>query len=149
MIKLDYSKTGISDREISRYRHKILTIHNELHEKSNDQNEFLGWIDLPANYNKKEFEKIKKVANKIKKDTDVFIIIGIGGSYLGARAVIESLTNTFHNMLDKKKRNVPQIIYAGNNISPNYIHDIIDYIRQQRHFHKCYIKIRNNNRTCY
>ena len=90
-----------------------------------------GWLELPTKYNKKEFERIKKAATKIKKTSDVFIVIGIGGSYLGARAVIDALTNTFFNSIDRKSRKAPQIIYAGNNINPNYIHDIIDFIQDK------------------
>ena len=90
-----------------------------------------GWLELPTKYNKKEFERIKKAATKIKKTSDVFIVIGIGGSYLGARAVIDALTNTFFNSIDRKFRKAPQIIYAGNNINPNYIHDIIDFIQDK------------------
>lgn len=89
---------------------------------------FAGWLNLPEKYDKKEFEKIKKAAKKIQSDSDVLIVIGIGGSYLGARAVIESLTNTFYNMQSKETRKTPQILYVGNNLSPNYINDVIDYI---------------------
>lgn len=89
---------------------------------------FAGWLNLPEKYDKKEFEKIKKAAKKIQSDSDVLIVIGIGGSYLGARAVIESLTSTFYNMQSKETRKTPQILYVGNNLSPNYINDVIDYI---------------------
>ena len=89
---------------------------------------FAGWLNLPEKYDKKEFEKIEKAAKKIQSDSDVLIVIGIGGSYLGARAVIESLTNTFYNMQSKETRKTPQILYVGNNLSPNYINDVIDYI---------------------
>ena len=89
---------------------------------------FVGWLNLPEKYDKKEFEKIKKAAKKIQSDSDVLIVIGIGGSYLGARAVIESLTNTFYNMQRKETRKTPQILYVGNNLSPTYINELIDYI---------------------
>ena len=87
-----------------------------------------GWLELPSNYDKKEFSRIKKAAKKIKKESDILVVIGIGGSYLGARAVIESLTNTFYNLLSSKERKFPQILYAGNNLSPNYLNDLIEYI---------------------
>ena len=103
-------------------------IHNELHEKSKDENEFLGWLDLPTDYDKKEVEKIKKCAKKIQKDSEILVVIGIGGSYLGARAVIEALTSTFYNLLSKEQRKTPQILYAGNNLNPNYLNDLIDLI---------------------
>ena len=87
-----------------------------------------GWLELPTNYDKEEFKRIKKAAKKIKKESDILIVIGIGGSYLGARAVIESLTSSFNNLLTDKQRKFPQIIYAGNNLSPDYINELIEYI---------------------
>ena len=87
-----------------------------------------GWLELPTNYDKEEFKIIKKEAKKIKKESDILIVIGIGGSYLGARAVIESLTSSFNNLLTDKQRKFPQIIYAGNNLSPDYINELIEYI---------------------
>ena len=84
-----------------------------------------GWLKLPTNYDKKEFERIKKASNRIRKNSEVFIVIGIGGSYLGARAVIEALSTTFY----MPKKNTPQIIYVGNNLSPNYLQDVIDFIQ--------------------
>ena len=98
---------------------------------SNNEKEFLGWLELPTNYDKKEFARIKKAAKKIKNDTDVLIVIGIGGSYLGARAVIESLTNTFYNMMSDEKRKTPRIMYAGNNLSPNYLNDLLEFIEDK------------------
>ena len=86
---------------------------------------------MPENYDKKEFERIKKAANKIQSDSDVLIVIGIGGSYLGARAVIEAITNCFYNMLPSKKRKTPMIVYAGNNLSPNYLNDLLNLIGER------------------
>ena len=106
----------------------FLSLNTELHEKKDDENEFLGWLELPTKYNKKEFKKIKECAKKIQANSDVLLVIGIGGSYLGARAVIEALTNTFYNLQDKEERKTPQIIYVGNNLSPNYISELIDLI---------------------
>lgn len=124
-IKLDFSNTKVPMENIMEYKEKVEKIHETLHEKANDEKEFLGWLELPTNYDKEEFERIKKAAEKIKSDSDVFLCIGIGGSYLGARAVIESLTHTFYAY---GQRNTPQILYAGNNLSPNYINDLIDII---------------------
>ena len=124
-IKLDFSNTGIPTAEILKYGDKVIKIHEELYSKKDDEKEFLGWLDLPVKYDKEEFEKIKKVAEKIKKDSEILVVIGIGGSYLGARAVIESLTHTFYNM---QKKETPTILYAGNNMSPRYILDLIDLI---------------------
>ena len=127
-IKVDFKNAKVFEKDIIKYAEQVAEIHKNLHEKSNDENEFCGWIDLPTNYDKEEFERIKKAAKKIQTDSDVLLVIGIGGSYLGARAVIEALTNTFYNMQDKSARKTPQILYVGNNLSTNYINDLIDYI---------------------
>lgn len=127
-VKLDLSYSNIKQEDIMKYSSQVENIHNELHEKSKDENEFLGWLDLPTDYDKKEVEKIKKCAKKIQKDSEVLVVIGIGGSYLGARAVIEALTSTFYNLLSKEQRKTPQILYAGNNLNPNYLNDLIDLI---------------------
>ena len=127
-IKLDISYSGIDNKKITSYAKKVEEIHAELHEKAEDENEFLGWLNLPSNYDKKEFARIKKCAEKIRKDSEVLLVIGIGGSYLGARAVIETLNHTFYNYLDKDIRKSPQILYAGNNISGRYLDDLIDLI---------------------
>ncbi len=124
-IKLNINDATVKVEEILEYSEKVENIHKLLHEKADDENEFLGWLNLPTNYDKEEFNKIQKAAQKIQKDSEVFLCIGIGGSYLGARAVIESLTNTFYNF---KKQDTPQILYAGNNLSPNYLSDLIDLI---------------------
>ena len=127
-IKLDLSNTNIKEKDLLKYRDEVEDIHNKLHKISNKKNEFVGWLELPTNYNKEEFNKIKKVAKKIREDSDILIVIGIGGSYLGARAVIESLTNTFYNMISEKSRKAPQIFFAGNNMSVNYINDLFECI---------------------
>ena len=130
-LKLDLKNTGIDAKEIQEYSKKVKEIHEELQANKNNEDEFLGWIDLPENYDKEEFERIKKAAKKIQKDSDVLLVIGIGGSYLGARAVIESLTNSFYNMQGKEKRKTPQIIFVGNTLSPNYIHDVMELIEDK------------------
>lgn len=90
---------------------------------------FRGWLDLPSNYDKEEFARIKKAAEKIREDSEVFVAIGIGGSYLGARAAIDFLNNTFYNMLTKEQRNgAPQVIFAGNSISSTYLADVLNLI---------------------
>lgn len=128
MLKLDLKNAGIEEKEIQKFAEKVKTINDELNKKANDENEFLGWMELPTNYDKEEFERIKKAAQKIRNDSDVFVSIGIGGSYLGARAVIESLTNTFNSMISKEKRKAPLVLYVGNNMSPNYINDLVEFI---------------------
>lgn len=127
-IKLDLENTGINQKSIMEYKEQVENIHKELHKRANDEKDFVGWLELPTNYDKKEFTRIKKAAKKIKKESDILVVIGIGGSYLGARAVIEALTSTFNNMLIEKQRKYPQILYVGNNLSPNYINELIEYI---------------------
>ncbi len=127
-LNLNLENTGISEKVLQKYNKKVSEIHKELHENKDDEQEFLGWLELPTKYNKKEFKKIKECAQKIQKDSDVLLVIGIGGSYLGARAVIEALTNSFYNLQDKRHRKTPQIIYVGNNLSSNYINDVIDLV---------------------
>lgn len=127
-IKLDTNYSSIDIKKIMEYTKKIEEIHESLHEKANNEEEFLGWLNLPSNYDKEEFKRIQKCAEKIKMDSEILLVIGIGGSYLGARAVIESLTHTFQNYLQKEKRKVPQILYVGNNISGTYLEDLIDFI---------------------
>ena len=124
-IKVDLSFSGVKISEILNYGSKVEEIHQEFQSKKNDEKEFLGWLDLPTNYDKEEFERIKKAAEKIKNDSEILVVIGIGGSYLGARAVIESLTHSFYNL---EKRKTPRVLFAGNNMSPRYILDLIDLI---------------------
>ena len=126
-IKLDLKRTKITEEQIMKFAKQVKEIHAELHSEDNKQ-EAIGWLTWPEKYDKKEFEKIKKCAEKIRKDSEVLIVIGIGGSYLGARAVIESLTNTFFNLQEKSERKAPQILYVGNNLNPNYKNDIIELI---------------------
>lgn len=127
-IKLDFSNSSLDDKSINLYKYRVEEIHKKLVENSDKPDEFLGWLDLPKKYNKKEFEKIKKSAKIIQETSDILLVIGIGGSYLGARAVIESLTNTFYNILDKETRKTPRILYVGNNLSATYLNDIIEAI---------------------
>ena len=110
MIKFKYDNSSITDKMILDYSDEVARIHKELHEHANDEKEFLGWIDLPVNYDKEEFARIKKAAEKIQRDSDVLVVIGIGGSYLGARAVIDGLTHSFYNMMNDEKRKNPQIL---------------------------------------
>ena len=128
VIKLNLKNSGITEKTILEYKEQVENIHKDLHRRANDEKDFVGWIELPTNYDKKEFSRIKKAAKKIKKESDILVVIGIGGSYLGARAVIEALTSSFQNMLTDKQRKYPQILYVGNNLSPNYINELIEYI---------------------
>ena len=127
-ISLNLKNTEITKKSIMEYKEQVENIHKDLHRRANDEKDFVGWLELPTNYDKKEFARIKKAAKKIKKESDILVVIGIGGSYLGARAVIEALTSSFYNMLPNKQRKFPQILYVGNNLSPNYINELIEYI---------------------
>ena len=127
-IKVDFKNARTFEKDVMSYASQVKEIHKKLHDKADDENEFCGWLNLPTDYDKVEFENIKKAAKKIQADSDILLVIGIGGSYLGARAVIESLTNTFYNLQDKTVRRTPQILYVGNNLSTNYINDLIEYI---------------------
>ncbi len=125
-ITIDYSKTGVMPHEVEYFKEQIVVAHKMLHEKTGAGNDFLGWVDLPVDYDKDEFERIQKAAEKIQGDSDILIVIGIGGSYLGARACIDALSHTFHNALSKEKRKTPEIYYVGNNISGTYLKDLLD-----------------------
>lgn len=129
-IVFDYSKAlpFVGQHEIDNMAEYVAAAHKMLHEKTGAGNDFLGWVDLPTNYDKEEFARIKKAAEKIRKDSDVLIVIGIGGSYLGARAAIEMLQHSFYNALTKEQRKGPQIFFAGNNISSTYLCELLEAI---------------------
>ena len=131
MVKVNLNNCGIEDKSILNYQEQVKEIHDRMNEIADSQDEFLGWLNLPDNYDKAEVIRIKKAAERIRENSDVFIVIGIGGSYLGARAVIESLTNSFNNLLPKEKRNAPVVLYAGNNISPNYLNELMEAIEDK------------------
>lgn len=129
-VSLDYSlaRQFVSDDEIKMMESMANNARETLLNKTGAGSDFLGWIDLPVNYNKEEFERIKVAAEKIKNDSDVLVVIGIGGSYLGARAAIEFLRHSFYNSVDKSVRKTPEIYYAGNNISSTYLSHLIETI---------------------
>ena len=129
----DYSKTAgfISAEEVKNMKAGVECAKEVLTSRTGAGNDFLGWIDLPVDYDKDEFARIKKAAAKIQSDSDVLLVIGIGGSYLGARAAIEFLTHSFYNVLDKGTRKTPQIFFVGNSISSKYIKDLQDVVRDK------------------
>lgn len=129
-ISFDYSKalSFFGEHEITYLRDAVKVAHHSLHEKTGTGNDFLGWIDLPTNYDKEEFSRIVKSAEKIKQDSDILLVIGIGGSYLGARAAIEMLNHSFYNALAKEQRKTPQVVFVGNNISSTYMKDLMDLL---------------------
>lgn len=133
LIGFDYSKAlqFVSEKEIEYMeRHAKLSLDMVLN-KNAQGNDFLGWVSLPKDYDKVEFERIKKAAEKIQSDSDAFVVIGIGGSYLGARAAIEMLSHSFYNLLPKSKRNAPEIYFAGNSISSTYLSDLFELIEDK------------------
>ena len=127
-VSLNLKNSGITMKSIMEYKEQVENIHKDLHRRANNENDFVGWLELPTNYDKEEFKRIKKAAKKIKKESDVLLVIGIGGSYLGARAVIESLTSSFNNILSARQRKYPQVLYVGNNLSSNYMNELIEYV---------------------
>ncbi|MCF0146815.1 MAG: glucose-6-phosphate isomerase [Clostridium sp.] len=130
-LRLDLSKVEPYvklEQELVNMEAMVKSAHNTLMNGTGAGNDFLGWLDLPINYDKNEFERIKNAAEKIKKNSDALIVIGIGGSYLGPRAAIEMLNNNFYNVLGKNKRETPQVFFVGNNISSTYLADLLDAI---------------------
>ena len=132
-VTFDYSKTAgfISAEEVKNMKAGVECAKEVLTSRTGAGNDFLGWIDLPVDYDKDEFARIKKAAAKIQSDSDVLLVIGIGGSYLCARAAIEFLTHSFYNVLDKGTRKTPQIFFVGNSISSKYIKDLQDVVRDK------------------
>lgn len=124
-ITFDYKKacSFFSEEELINVKGQVKAAHDLIHNKTGAGNDFLGWVNLPENYDKEEFARIKKAADKIRNDSDVLIVIGIGGSYLGAKAAIDFLTGPFYNYNAKTS-----IIFAGNSISPNYINGLLETI---------------------
>lgn len=118
----------VSTGQINNLKPMVAAAHKILHEKSGAGNDFLGWLDLPVEYDKEEFQRVKEAAEKIKANSKVLIVVGIGGSYLGARAVIEALTGTFYNNLSGADRETPEIYFAGNNISSTYLAQLLKVI---------------------
>jgi len=119
-MELIYDNSFVTDSEISKYARKVEEAHDKLHNKTGEGSDFLGWVNLE--YDLSEIERVKEVAQRIRRDSDFLIVIGIGGSYLGARAVIEALSNNFATK---------NVLFAGNNMSPDYINDLVDYVKDR------------------
>ncbi|BCJ96841.1 glucose-6-phosphate isomerase [Anaerocolumna cellulosilytica] len=132
-VTFDYSaaKGFISDSEIKMIEKLTESVKEELLNKTGAGNDFLGWVNLPVDYDKEEFNRIQAAAKKIQQDSEVLLVIGIGGSYLGARAAIEFLRHSFYNSVSKEIRKSPEIYYVGNNISSTYISHLIDVIGER------------------
>ncbi len=129
-VTFDYSKTSpfIQEHELESMKKITEQAKDELLGRQGAGNDFIGWLDLPVDYDKEEFDRILKAAEKIKSDSDVLVVIGIGGSYLGARAAIEFLRHNFYNMVPKEVRQTPEIYFAGNSISSTYLCQLMDVI---------------------
>jgi glucose-6-phosphate isomerase len=129
MIKVDYARTGITEEQLKGMQDEVGKAHELLHNKTGKGNDFLGWLDYPNEYDKDEFNRIKEAAKRIQKQSEALIVIGIGGSYLGARAAIDALQNNFYN--DLKEKNTPSIYYAGNNISGRYLKELVELVKDK------------------
>ena len=121
-LNAEYLKPFVADHELEAIAPLVSAVHKTLEDRNGPGSDFLGWVDLPVDYDKEEFARIKAAAERIKKSCDVLIVIGIGGSYLGARAVIEALRSTLYNNLTK---DTPDIYYVGNSINPTYLNDVL------------------------
>ncbi len=129
-VTFDYSKamTFIKEHEIDSMKEIVGNARDILVGGTGAGNDYIGWVDLPVDYDKEEFARIQKAAEKIKSDSEVLVVIGIGGSYLGARAAIEFLRHGFYNNVSREIRKTPEIYYAGNSISSTYLKGLIDVI---------------------
>ena len=131
-MKLNFSyqfaKNFFNEDELKQIKPYVELANEVLTSKTGAGNDFLGWVDLPETYDKDEFARIKKAAEKIKNDSEVLVVIGIGGSYLGAKAAIEFLSHSFYNNLPKDKRKTPEIYFAGTNMSGVYLQHLIEVV---------------------
>ncbi|MDD5939682.1 MAG: glucose-6-phosphate isomerase [Lachnospiraceae bacterium] len=129
-VTFDYSKAKkfVRDEEVANMKNQILEARKVLLSGDGAGSDFLGWVDLPVNYDREEFDRIKKAAEKIKSDSDVLLVLGIGGSYLGARAAINFLRHNFYNTVSKEIRKTPEIYFAGNSLSGTYLANLVDVI---------------------
>lgn len=130
-ITFDYSKVlgqFVAPHELDYMQMHVSAADAALRQGTGPGSEMTGWLNLPEDYDKAEFDRILKAAEKIKADSEVLVVIGIGGSYLGARAAVDFLNNSFVNLQTAEERKAPQILYAGNSISSNYLADLVDYV---------------------
>lgn len=129
-IQFDYSKATkfFGQYEVDYLQDQVTIADKALREGTGPGNDFTGWIEWPEKYDKEEFDRIKAAAKKIQNDSEVLVVIGIGGSYLGARAAIDFLNHTFYNVQTNEDRKTPQIFFAGNSISSTYLADLIEVI---------------------
>jgi glucose-6-phosphate isomerase len=124
----DYSNAAIKKHEVHNFQEHVGLAHEMLHQKRGAGCDYLGWLDYPENYDKEEFNRILNVAQKIRQNTEILLVIGIGGSYLGARAAIEMLSHSFYNLLPANERKAPQIFFVGTNLSTTYYKHLMDIV---------------------
>ncbi len=129
-VSFDYSRASkfVSDHEVQSMETIVKTARDTLVKKTGQGNDFLGWIDLPVKYDKKEFARIEKAAKKICSDSEVFLVIGIGGSYLGARAAVDFIKGVFYNNKPAAVRKTPEIYYCGNSLSSTYLSELVELV---------------------
>ena len=133
-ISLDYSNVVdqyVRKEELENIQSQVTLADKDLREGTGPGNDFLGWVNLPENYDKDEYDRVKEVAKKIQSNSEALVVIGIGGSYLGARAAIDFLSHSFVDQLDDETRKVPKIFYAGNNISSTYLADLVEVLKDK------------------
>lgn len=132
-ITVDFQgvKRFVNDYELEGVKSKVLDSNRKLENKSGLGNEMLGWMNLPIDRNDEEITRIKEAAKKIQKQSEVFVVIGIGGSYLGAQAMIDLFTNSFNNLVAESVRKSPQIIFAGNTLSAKYLRNLVEYLEDK------------------
>ena len=129
-LNFDYSKAlnFFNEQEVKNMEDYVKVAHNQLNNKTGIGNDFLGWLELPTNYDKEEFARIKEASKKIQNNSDVLVVIGIGGSYLGARAAIEMLNDSFYNFYEKDRK-TPQVFFVGHTISSTYTQELVNYLK--------------------
>jgi len=130
-IQLDYSRSSIEEHELVGLEKMVGVAHDMLHKQEGLGKDFLGWLNLPVDYDQDEFSRVKAAAKQIQDKADVLVVIGIGGSYLGAKSVIEALSNSFYNLQNSVDRKGPQILFAGHNISGTYLSQLLDYLKDK------------------
>ena len=130
-INFNYQHSLVEQHEIDEIKGQVEAAHNALHKKTGAGKDYTGWVDYPGNYKQDEFNRIKDAARTINSNSDIFVVIGIGGSYLGARALIDALNHSFYDLLPQDKRKAVSILYAGNNISGVYLRDLIEILEEK------------------
>jgi len=130
-LEFNYQHSLVKEHEVEFMKPMVMNAHIMLHDGKGPGSEFTGWVDLTEKYDKNEYEKLKKIGDEIKNKAEVLLVVGIGGSYLGSRAVLEALTHSFYNSVSDKVRKTPQLFFVGNNLSPKYYKDIFDVIKDK------------------